>query len=225
MKLKNNYGAHLISEEMPLGTEALIGCCEYYCDKLVEGSRRGEKWVYSNKNEFVPQLGYFDDMIVTDKLGTNCASPMNWAFIDMGIMPPDARFWGGAECEIARYDRVRDYIDPAVEIFHYPEGIPFCELYEAGKIKTGDILLAKLHTFIYRGGDMFFAAGHDGKWHPDESVAYKTEDKRAAVFDSWLNDFENCGNYRCRVYHLLRFREDYVPPFFRNKDGKLEKTK
>ena len=201
------------------GVCALLGCCAWYESELQRGISLGQKWIYSNSSEYCPQSGYFDDMVKSGKFGTNCAMPAGWAMVDMGAVVPGMRFWGGSDCEIARYDRVGGYLENVCEITHYEAGPAFSELFEIGKILPGDICLCKLHTFIYLGDDKFMAAGHDGVWHCDEEAV--TDDSRKAVFDSWISDFENCSNYSCRVYHVLRFRDTYLPEFYRRGDGKL----
>lgn len=201
------------------GVLALLGCCAWYESELQRGISLGQKWIYSNSSEYCPQNGYFDDMVRSGRFGTNCAMPAGWAMVDTGAVVPGMRFWGGKNCEIARFEKVGPYLENACEITHYESGPAFSELYGYGKILPGDICLCKLHTFIFLGGNRFFAAGHDGKWHADPAAV--TDDPRKAVFDSWVSDFEHCPNYGCRVYHVLRFRDSFIPEYYRRGDGKL----
>ncbi|MBO7377152.1 MAG: hypothetical protein J6V01_08650 [Clostridia bacterium] len=201
------------------GVLALLGCCAWYEAELQRGIAQGQKWIYSNSKDYCPQNGFFDDMVKSGRHGANCAMPAGWAMVDVGAVVPGMRFWGGRDCEIARYDRVAAFLENACEIMHYEAGPAFSELFSAGKIEPGDICLCKLHTFIYLGEDLFFAAGHDGKWHENPDAV--TDDPRHAVFDSWVTDFSSSSNYNCRVYHVLRFRDGYVPEFYRRSDGKL----
>ncbi len=201
------------------GVLALLGCCAWYESELQRGISLGQKWIYSNSSEYCPQNGYFDDMVRSGRFGTNCAMPAGWAMVDTGAVVPGMRFWGGKNCEIARFEKVGPYLENACEITHYESGPAFSELYGYGKILPGDICLCKLHTFIFLGGNRFFAAGHDGKWHADPAAV--TDDPRKAVFDSWVSDFEHCSNYGCRVYHVLRFRDSFIPEYYRRGDGKL----
>ena len=80
-----------------------------------------------------------------------------------------------------------------------------------GKIKTGDVIIGKSHTFIYRGNGTVFASGHDAKWHTDKSV--ETDDPKKAVFE------------RFKVYYIIRLKNSFVPEYYRSKNGKLVKNK
>lgn len=200
----------------------LLGCCAYYESELKRGISLGQKWIYSNSSAYCPQNGFFDDMTASGHQGTNCAMPAGWAMLDMGIVPSPLRFWGDVHCGFAHYDQVSPYMLPACEIDHLEKPELFCDLFDRGEIKPGDILLAKGHTFIYMGDDLFLAAGHDGIWHEDESAV--TDDPRKAVFDSWIAEREKCFNNRCTVYWRIRLRDGYIPAYYRNREGKLVKT-
>lgn len=216
----DNFAAGKLKESVSDGVLGLISCCDYYNYRMKLGASKGEKWVYSNSSTYVPQRGYFDDMVTSGKFGANCASPLNWAFIDMGIMPSSLRFYGGSSGEFANRTSVEKYVEPVCEIYDYSnQNIDFKTLLAQGKIKAGDIFLAKHHTFIYRGDNTFYAAGHDGDWHTDNTAS--TEDERHAVFDSWICDMSSNSNYSCRVYFHLRLKEGFVPKYYRNAKGVL----
>ncbi len=232
--LTDNYAAGLISEEVNIGVLAMLSCLEYFNDRMVYGSTElGERWVYSNKGANAKQTGYFDDMLKSSKKGGNCASPVNWALCEMGIVPKDDRFYGGSSGEFKSYSgNARQYLAPYVEVTDYhAHPISFKELYESGEIKAGDIFLCKGHTFVYRGDETFYAAGHDGAWHTESDAP--TEDERKAVFDNWVLAFDEVSqtgdkvsgkynaNYNYDVHYVVRLRDDYVPAKYRNADGVL----
>ncbi len=223
----DNYAYGRISEEVlanvNAGAYAILGECWYFEDVLQREKAKGARWIYSNSNQYSPQQTSFDEMVVDEHPGTNCAMPAGWAYIDLGVCPYPKRFWGDRECGMANYDTLAPNILKAADITHWEEGKPFGEYFEAGEIKPGDVLLAKGHTFIYMGDELFMAAGHDGKWHADETV--RTDDPRKAVFDSWVCDMRTNYDWRCNVYWRLRFRDEYVPAFYRGKDGKLKENK
>ncbi len=222
--LADNYASGIIKDEVNLGVQALLSCCEYYSQRLLDGTKNGEKWVYSNSSTYVPQRGTFDSMIERKMFGANCASPVNWAFMDMGIMPTNQRFYGGSTGGFAGTDEAYGYVSEVCEIYNYhSDPIPFKQLYNEGKIKAGDIILAVHHTYIYRGDQTFYAAGHDGDWHTDPTA--ETEDKRKAVFENWICDMYSNTNYKdYEVHYLIRFKDDYVPEYYRNHNGEVVKN-
>ena len=216
----NNFATGIISEDINPGVMALLSCCEYYNATMKAGTAAGQKWVYSNSSTYVPQAGTFDSMVEKAKYGANCASPVNWAFIDMGIMSKSLRFYGGSTGNFANYNAVIAFLDPVCEIFdRFDNPKEFKDLYAAGEVKAGDIFLCKHHTFIYRGDGTFFAAGHDGKWHTDPKA--NTEDDRKAVFEEWVLTFDECCNYTYTCYYQIRLKDNYIPQFYRNKEGAL----
>ncbi len=232
--LKDNYAAGLVSDEVNLGVLAMLSSLEYFNDRMVYGSKElGEKWVYSNSGTYAKQTGYFDDMLKSSKKGGNCASPVNWALCEMGIVPKNDRFYGGSTGNFKSYSGdAEEYLAPYVEVINmYDSPVTFKELYKAGKVKAGDIFLCKHHTFVYRGDESFYAAGHDGAWHTDPTA--NTEDDRKAVFDNWVLAFDEVSetgekvsgkynaNYNYKVYYIVRLRDDYVPAKYRNADGVL----
>ena len=201
----------------------MISCCMYYESELQKGIARGEKWVYTNSNIYAYQHSTFDHMVESGKHGTNCAMPAGWAFIDMGMLEEGMRFWGDKTRGLCNYEKLSQYIDPCCNVY-FRTGEKFCELYEGWHVRPGDVFMGKGHTFVYLGDEKFLAAGHDGKWHRDDSVADITEDTKHAVFDSWFCDMKTCGNYEYSVFWQISLKEDYIPEFYRNKNGKIEKV-
>ena len=199
-----------------------LGCCEYFADRMASGTARGEKWVYSNSSKYVPQSTSFDHMVESGHWGVNCAMPASWAYVDMGIMEEGMRFWGDREGGFAKLDKVKPSIEKAAVITQLDGQKTFKDLLEEGSVKAGDVFLCKGHTFIYLGDELFFAAGHDGKWHTDETA--ETEDERKAVFESWVMPRESCINNDYHIFWQISFKEDYIPEFYRNGKGELVAT-
>ncbi len=232
--LKDNYASGLIGDEVNVGVQAMLSCLEYFNDRMVYGSEKlGERWVYSNSGKYAAQTGYFDTMLKSSKKGGNCASPVNWALCEMGIVPKNDRFYGGSSGEFKSYSgNAETYLAPYCDYFDYSKNpVSFKELYKSGKVKAGDIFLCKHHTFVYRGDETFYAAGHDGAWHTEADAP--TEDERKAVFDNWVLAFDEVSgsgekksgsynsNYNYKVYYIVRLKDSYIPAFYRNKEGKL----
>ena len=201
------------------GVLALLSCCMYYESELQRGISLGQKWVYSNSSTYVPQNGTFESMVASGKYGANCAMPQAWAFIDLGIVQNGKHIYGSSTGEMANFSSLGKYIGAVCTLTSWEGSVKFNELYTRGEIQPGDIFLAKSHTFIYMGDNKFLAAGHDGHWHTDSSA--NTEDSRKAVFDSWVYDMTSCTDYTYTVYWQIRFKDDYVPRFYRNSEGKL----
>ena len=221
--ITDNFASGKVSEELlkeaTPGAAALIGCCLYYESELQKGIAAGQKWVYTNSGEYSPQNTSFDHMVESGHWGVNCAMPASWAYVDMGIMEEGMRFWGDREGGFARLEKVRDSIEKAATIKELDGTKTFAEMFAEGSVKPGDVFLTYGHTFIYLGDDLFFAAGHDGKWHTDPEA--RTEDKRQAVFESWLMPRESCHNNSCMPTWQISFKEDYIPAFYRNRAGEL----
>lgn len=209
------------------GPEALIACGNYYNSVLEKAVKRGEKWVYSNSDEFVLQDGSFDEMLsAPGKMrGGNCASIANWAFRDMGIIDGDEKFYGDSKGYIRHYNsgskKLKDKFDENCTIMEGGEKTAK-ELMKAGKIKTGDIIIGKSHTYIYRGNGTVFASGHDGIWHKDELI--KTDDPAKAVFETWVREFKGTYNEEFEVHYIIRLKKSFVPEYYRNKNGDLVKN-
>ncbi len=235
--LKDNYASGLIDDDVNLAVQAMLSCLEYFNDRMVYGSKNlGERWVYSNRGAYAKQTGYFDDMLVSSKKGGNCASPVNWALCEMGIVPANDRFYGGSTGNFKSYSGdAEKYLAPYCEIIDmYNDPQTFKSLYKAGKVQAGDIFLCKHHTFVYRGDESFYAAGHDGAWHTEADAP--TEDERKAVFDSWVLAFDEVSetgnkvsgkynaNYNYTVYYIVRLKDDVIPEYYRNKEGQLVKN-
>ena len=224
--LNDNFAKGKVSDELlknaSAGAVALISSCMYYESVLQETTAQGQKWVYTNSSKYAPQNSSFDHLVEGGRFGVNCAMPASWAYVDMGIMEEGMRFWGDREGMFAKLDKVKSSIEKAAVIKHLDGQKMFKELLEEGSVKAGDVFLCKGHTFIYLGDDLFFAAGHDGKWHTDEAA--QTEDERKAVFESWVMPRESCINNDYHIFWQISFKEDYIPEFYRNVKGELVPT-
>lgn len=201
------------------GVLALLSECMYFEATLRQGCKDGQKWVYSNNSTYVPQSGTFESMLKSRKYGANCAMPQAWMFIDFGIVTNGKHIYGNSSGGMANFDSLGKYIGAVCTMTEWDGKVKFKDLYTQGKVMPGDIFLASGHTFIYMGDETFLAAGHDGHWHSDTTA--NTEDSRSAVFDSWIYDMESCTNYTYTVYWQLRFKDEYVPRFYRNAEGEL----
>lgn len=202
------------------GVLALLSMCTYYDSVMKRTTKEGKKWVYSNSSTYVPQSGSFDSLVKSGKVGTNCAMPQGWAFIDLGILSANAKhLYGNTSGDLANLSSLGKYVSPVATITSWEGTVKFNTLYNRGDVKPGDIFYAKGHTFIYLGDEKFMAAGHDGDWHTDNSAA--TEDSRHAVFENWICDMKSNSDWTYTVYWQIRFKDEYVPRFFRNKAGEL----
>jgi hypothetical protein len=219
----NNYAAGRLSDALldsvNPGVLALLSCCMYYEDQLQAGIARGEKWVYSNNSKYVPQNGTFDTMVRSKKCGGNCAMGQGWVLIDLGLSS-GAHMYGNSSGGISNLSSVGKYAACVGTFYSWDNGAhTFDQLFRRGRVMPGDIFFCNLHTFIYLGDDLFFAVGHDSKWHTDTSAP--TEDSRHAVFDSWLNSRSTCHDSSYAINYSYRFRDDYVPRCYRDSAGKL----
>lgn len=219
----DNFADGKLSDEFldtcSYGALAMASECMYFEAKLQEGIKKGHKFVYTNSSKYSPQKGSFDEMLASGKYGTNCAMPAGWAYVDMGILENGLRFYGNTSGGFNGIDKCGKYISAVCTITAWEGRKQFDELFEEGLVKPGDVFLAKGHTFIYIGDDLFMAAGHDGKWHSDSSA--QTEDGQHAVFESWLMPRTKCADWTYTIYWQMSFKEDYIPKYYRNAKGKL----
>ena len=219
-------GQHISAETLDAATPgvlALLSDCMYFESELQKGLARGELWVYSNSSTYVPQSGTFDNMVKSGKTGTNCAMPQAWALIDLGVITNGKHMYGKTDGSLANKDTagVGPKAAAACDLISW-RGIPdFRVLFAKGLVEPGDIFFAKGHTFIYMGDELFMAAGHDGKWHTNANA--KTEDGQKACFETWVCDMKSNTDYNYSIYWQMRFKEDYVPEYYRNAAGQLVK--
>ena len=221
-KRGQRLSAELLDSVSP-GVLALLSECMYFESELQKGIARGEQWVYSNSSTYVPQSGSFDSMVKSGKTGMNCAMPQGWALIDMGVTTNGKHLYGNSTGGLANKGTsgIGTRAAAACDLTSWDGTVQFSTLYRKGLVEAGDIFYAKGHTFIYMGDQLFMAAGHDGKWHTEES-AY-TEDSRKACFETWVCDMESNADYNYTVYWQMRFKADYVPEYYRNAAGELVK--
>ncbi|MCI8561583.1 MAG: hypothetical protein HFH03_10765 [Dorea sp.] len=208
------------------GPKALIACGDYYNSVLEKAVKRGEKWVYSNSGEYVLQSGSFDEMLSGKIRGGNCASIANWAFRDMGIISGEEKFYGDSKGYIRHYNsgskKLKSKLDKNCTIINGRKQSSK-KLMKAGKIKAGDIIIGKGHTYVYRGNGTVFASGHDGIWHKDKTV--KTEDPKKAVFETWVTKYKGNYNETFEVHYIIRLKSSFVPRYYRDKNGDLVKNR
>ena len=228
--ISDNIATKYFSTEMlqsvNYGTVALMSCCAYYEYKLQQGIKAGQKWVYTNKNQYSPQSTSFDNMLASGKWGANCAMHSNWAYIDMGIMEEGDRFYGGSGGTFEHYSEVASDIQTACRITQMNPVKTMKELVAEGSVQPGDVLLCSGHTFIFLGDDpndsydkknIYFCAGkNDAKGHSDASAS--SEYNPSFVFDSFINYDQNQS---WKVYWKISFKDSYVPKYYRNADGRI----
>ncbi len=207
------------------GPEALIACGNYYNSVLEKAVANGEKWVYSNSNKYVRQGGTFEQMLKRKIRGGNCGSIANWAFRDMGVISSKHGFYGDSSGKIRHYHTgkktVKEEFDKNCTIIKGNKK-SFGTLMKEGKIKTGDVIIGKSHTYVYRGNGTVFASGHDSKWHKDKSV--KTDDPNKAVFETWVRKYKGTYDERFKVHYIIRLKDSFVPKYYRDEDGNLVKN-
>ena len=81
----------------------------------------------------------------------------------------------------------------------------------SGKLKPGDMLFMPLHTFIYRGEGTVFASAGDAK--------FRRKGHDLIILDC----IEGAKSYdwHKRITYKMRFKDDYIPPKYRNKEGEI----
>lgn len=210
------------------GPEAIIACGNYYSSVLEKAVKKGEKWVYSNNSKYVNAGGTFEDMLKGNMRGGNCASIANWAFRDMGITDNKSVFYGDSNGKIRNYNsgkkKLKKIFDDDCDIINLEkQNKSFGTLMKEGKIKVGDIIIGKGHTYIYRGSGTVFASGHDAKWHKDKSI--KTDDSNRAVFESWIRNYKGTYDERFKVHFIIRVKDSFTPKYYRDEKGNLVKNR
>lgn len=207
------------------GPEALIACGNYYNSVLEKAVKNGEKWVYSNSSKYVKLSGPFENMLAGKIRGGNCGAIANWAFRDMGVISSKHGFYGDSSGKIRHYHTgsktVKDEFDKNCTIINGGKK-SFQSLVDDGKVKVGDVIIGKGHTFVYRGNGTVFASGHDAIWHKDKSV--KTDDPNKAVFETWIRKYKGTYNGRFKVHYIIRLKDSFVPKYYRDADGNLVKN-
>lgn len=208
------------------GPEAIIACGNYYNSVLEKAIKNGEKWVYSNSSKYVAQSGSFEKMLSRKIRGGNCASIANWAFRDMGIIGSSDKFYGDSSGKIRNYNsgtkKLKSKLDKNCTIINGKKKA-FKTLLKDGKVKVGDVIIGKNHTFIYRGNGTVFASGHDTKWHRDKSV--KTDDGNKAVFETWVIKYKGSFDEKFKVHYIIRVKDSFVPKYYRDEEGNLVKNR
>ncbi len=208
------------------GPEAMIACGNYYNSVLEKAVDKGEKWVYSNSSKYVAQSGTFEKMLSGKIRGGNCASIANWAFRDMGLISNSEKFYGDGSGKIRHYNsgskKLKSKLDKNCTIINGKKK-SFGTLMKEGKIKVGDVIIGKGHTYVYRGNGTVFASGHDAKWHKDKSV--KTDDSNKAVFESWVRKYKGTYDERFKVHYIIRIKDSFVPKYYRDEKGNLVKNR
>lgn len=208
----DNYGDY--QPDTSMGALALIGMCEYYNDTMRSDK---DKWYNSNTTD-ISRVDTFEQMTKASIKGANCNNLTNWAMFDMGVYPAGHGIYGDANHKIHNYNdgsgKLKSEIDAACEVIS-TGGKSLKSLISSGKLQPGDILFGKLHTLIYRGDSTVFASAGDSKHH---------KDSKGMVFDNWVRKAKDTYNWKKDFYYIIRFKEDYVPRYYRDKEGELKET-
>lgn len=219
----DNFAAGRLSDELldsvNPGVLALLSECMYFEYKLQEAIAKGDKWVYSSSEAYVKQTGGFDEMVASGKWGGSCCMPQAWTQIDIGVVPLGIHLYGNTSGEMSNFSTLGKYLGAVSDFTGWNSSATFGELYKAGEVKPGDIFFCTAHTFIYLGDGLFMAAGHDSKWHSDPTA--NTNDSRHCVFDSWIRPINDCGNWNYSICYQQRYKDEFVPKYYRNADGDL----
>ena len=217
----DNYAAGRLPDDfldsLSPGVLGEVSCFMYYEDTMKKARARGEKWVYSNDKKYGLQ-GKFDNMVRGQYHAANCGSQQGWMIIDLGILP-SGHMYGNIKESIYGLNTMGPIVQCVGVFTHWRGQYTFDQLFRKGHVKPGDIFYCTNHTFVYLGLDKFFATGHDSIWHTDPD-AY-TEDARKAVFDEWIVDRATCHDSSYKINYTLRFKDEFVPHFYRNAEGRL----
>lgn len=209
---ETNYGDY--QPETSIAAQTLIGICEHYNDVMMADD---DPWYNSNWNDDVSKAATFDDMTTADVKGSNCANLFNWAMRDMGLLSTgQTNLYGDAQGKLHGYDSknksLKKAVDEVFEVIEYEGEKTLTELLQEDAVQPGDILFNKLHTFIYRGEGTVFGSANDGKVN---------KEGKYPVFISWVNEVKHSYDRKKPITYLIRFKEDYIPQFYYNKDAEL----
>lgn len=210
---------------------AFLSCLEYYVWRMKDGTEnRGERWVYCAGKPQYLEIGSFETQMA-HKLCACCNAPANWGLVDLGLRTETSidHIYGGTTGNFGHKSQFMCYAGAFTTITDWTgKNMQFKYLYQSGLVKPGDIFLTVHHTFVYRGGESFYAAGHDGVWHTEADA--DTDDPRKAVFEDWIcgeghkKSFTSCSNYNATICWQIRFNDDYEPKNYRDTDGKLKEN-
>lgn len=155
----------------------------------------GKQWRYSNSDS--KQAHTFDKARSSNKRYLNCVLGVRWGLRIAGV-PDKALHWQGVPNKVSFSSDT--YKKEALKYFELIStgGKTVSQLYKAGKLCDGDILLGfggnMYHTCVYYGDGKSFDTGH----------AYCTGSGENALYKKWL------GSLTCKsskVYYIMRLKD------------------
>lgn len=208
----NNYGD--FQPETSIAAQTLIGMCSHYNDVMMADE---DPWYNENWKDDVPKKATFDEMTTAKVKGANCANPFNWALRDMGLLSVNVtNLYGDAKGRIHGYNSgntsLKKQVDEVFDLVEYHGEKTLTDLIKENAVRPGDILFTNFHTFIYRGEKTVFGSANDGKVN---------KEGKYPIFISWVNEVKHSYDRKKPVTYLLRFKEDYVPQYYYNKEAEL----
>ena len=206
---KNNYGDY--QPDTSVAALTMIGMCSYYNDRM---KADGDKWYDTNLTSF-SAADTFSQGINASRKGTNCNTLLNWSWADMGLKSGSSSLlYGDKNHRVHAYNSGSTSLQGTVDSHcsvSYTGGTKFKTLVSQGKVKPGDMLFGKIHTFIYRGEGTVFASAGDARCH---------HEGKKLVMDDFVNGSASY-DWNQKVYYLIRFNDDCIPRYYRDKTGAL----
>jgi hypothetical protein len=158
----------------------------------------------------------FEQAISARRKGANCNSLLNWSWHDMDIKSGHrASLYGQRDSgDIHGYNgsnrSLRSLVDKCCDVTS-AHGEKTRSMERSGKLKPGDMLFMPLHTFIYRGEGTVFASAGDAK--------FRRKGHDLIILD--CIEGSKSYDWRKRITYKMRFKDDYIPPKYRNKEGEI----
>jgi cell wall-associated NlpC family hydrolase len=190
----------------------MLGMCDYYNDPM-KASKAA--WYDTNMTNFSP-ADTFEQAISARRKGANCNSLLNWSWHDMDIKSGHrASLYGQRDSgKIHGYNgsnrSLRSLVDKCCDVTS-AHGEKTRSMERSGKLKPGDMMFMPLHTFIYRGEGTVFASAGDAK--------FRRKGHDLIILD--CIEGSKSYDWRKRITYKMRFKDDYIPPKYRNKEGEI----
>ena len=199
-----------VDTSLPFGVQVLQSNINYYEAAMQALKKQGKKWQYSVGGGISNFMWQFDRIVNYEPYRSSCCSSgPHWIMLDFG--------------ETSRTS--------FCTVISINEASTFQQLYEAGKIRKGDIFMgvryengkAIGHEFVNYDFTTTFDTGHgSGGWHADPTIRHS--DPRKAVFDTFLHPMKTSFSYYgYKIRKIFRIKSDYVPKQYRNEKGILTK--
>lgn len=206
-----NYGPYQ-PEDASVAALAMLGMCDYYNDWI---KASGDTWYDTNLTSFSSK-DTFQEAISARNKGADCTCLLNWSWVDMGLKSGSATTLYGMRDsgDIHGYNggnhSLRSLVDSCCNVY-YADEEKTSTLESRGELRSGDMLFMPLHTFIYRGKGTVFASAGD---------SHCRRVGRDIIILDCINGYSSY-NWRKRITYVMRFRDDYIPRYYRNKEGEV----